>query len=142
MESVSLNLDVLTSLYTAATQNALIGIVAIERIRVIDFVRLRSKRDSLMFDGQQLGGVMDRAIAIVVVANRAVEHVVTQNSIECLHLCDDAVADLVEMLIHRRPLVAQAVPGGRSLQPCTYRTSEQGRVEGGSRRGGLTRHYD
>src|SRR5712692_11159403 len=80
------DLDVLTSLYTAATQNALIGIVAIERIRVIDFVRLRSKRDSLMFDGQQLGGVMDRAIAIVVVANRAVEHVVAENSIECLHL--------------------------------------------------------
>ena len=39
-----------------------------------------------MLDGQQFRRVMDRAIAIVVVANRAVEHVVAENSIECLHL--------------------------------------------------------
>ena len=39
-----------------------------------------------MFDGQQLRRVMDSAIAIVVVANRAVEHVVAENAIECFHL--------------------------------------------------------
>src|SRR5207245_572792 len=60
------DLDVLTSLHTAAAENALIGIVSIERIRVVDFVGLRSKRDSLMLNGQQLRRVMDSAIAIVV----------------------------------------------------------------------------
>ena len=80
------DLDVLASLYAAATQNALIGIVAIERIRVIDFVGLRSKRDSLMFNGQQFRGVMHGAIAIVVVADRAVEQVVTENAIKRFHL--------------------------------------------------------
>src|SRR6266481_5084332 len=80
------DLDVLTSLYAAATENALIGIVTIERIRVIDLVRLRSKRDSLMLNGQQFRRVMDSAIAIVVVADRAVEQVVTENAIEGLHL--------------------------------------------------------
>ena len=39
-----------------------------------------------MLNGQQLRRVMHRAIAIVVVANRAVEHVVAENPIECLHL--------------------------------------------------------
>src|SRR5882724_5721531 len=80
------DLDVLTSLYAAAAQNALIGIVAIERIRVIDFVGFRMKRDALMFDGQQLRRVMDSAIAIVVVANGAVEQMVAKNAIEGLHL--------------------------------------------------------
>src|SRR6266436_3646527 len=80
------DLDVLTSLNAAAAQNALIGIVAIERIRVIDLVGLRSKRDSLMLNGQQLRRVMDSAIAIVVVADRAVEHVVAENAIKCFHL--------------------------------------------------------
>jgi hypothetical protein len=81
-----IDLEGLAGLYAAPTKNALIGIVAIERIRVINFVRLRSKRDLLMFDGQQLGRVMDSTIAVVVVANRAVEQVVAENAIKCLHL--------------------------------------------------------
>src|SRR5256885_16534342 len=67
------DLDVLTGFHAAATENALIGIVTIEGISVIDFVRLRSERDSLMLNGEQLRGVMNSAIAIVVVADRAVE---------------------------------------------------------------------
>ena len=39
-----------------------------------------------MLNGQQLRGVVDGAIAIVVVANRAVEHVIAENAIECFHL--------------------------------------------------------
>jgi len=38
-----------------------------------------------MFNGEQLRRVMDCAVAIVVVANRAVEHVVAQNPIKCLY---------------------------------------------------------
>src|SRR5882724_13290571 len=80
------DLDILTSLYAAAAQNALIGIVAIERIRVIDFVGLRSKRDSLMLNGQQLRRVMDSAIAIVVIADRAIKKVITEDAIKRFHL--------------------------------------------------------
>src|SRR5216683_1792550 len=57
-----IDFDVLTCLYAAATEDALIGIVAIERVGVIDFVRFRSERDSLMLNGQQFRRVMDRAI--------------------------------------------------------------------------------
>ncbi len=80
------DLDVLTSLHTAAAENALIGIVAIERIGVVDLVGLRSKRDSLMLNGQQLRRVMDRAIAIVVIADRAIKKVITEDAIKCFHL--------------------------------------------------------
>ena len=81
-----IDLDVLAGLYAAATENALIGIVAVERIGVIDLVGLRSKWDSLMLDGQQLRRVMDGAVAIVVVAHRAVEHVVAEYSIKRFYL--------------------------------------------------------
>ena len=81
-----IDLDVLTCLYAAATQNALVGIVAVERVRVIDLVRFRSERYFLVLDGQQFRGVMDDAIAVVVVADGAVQHVVAQNAIECFHL--------------------------------------------------------
>jgi hypothetical protein len=64
----------------------LIGIVAVARIGVIDLVGLRAKWDSLMFNGQQLGRVMDGAVAIVVVAHRAVEHVVAEYSIKRFYL--------------------------------------------------------
>src|SRR5947208_15055678 len=47
------DLDVLTRLHTAAAENALIGIVAVERIRVVDLVWFRSNRDSLMLYSQK-----------------------------------------------------------------------------------------
>jgi hypothetical protein len=39
-----IDLQILASFNTAAAENALIGIVSVERIRVIDFVRLRLER--------------------------------------------------------------------------------------------------
>src|SRR5438094_3632937 len=80
------DLDVLTGFNAAAAENALIGIVAIERIRAVDLVGLRSKRDSLMLNGQQLRRVMDSAIAIVVIADRAIKKVITEDAIKCFHL--------------------------------------------------------
>jgi len=80
------DLDVLTSLHTTAAENALIGIVAIERIRVVDLVGLRSKWDSLVLNGQQFRRVMDSAIAIVVIADRAIKKVITDDGIKCFHL--------------------------------------------------------
>ena len=39
-----------------------------------------------MLDGQQLRRVMDGAIAVVVVADRAIKHVIAEDAIKCLHL--------------------------------------------------------
>jgi hypothetical protein len=92
------DLDVLAGLHAAAAENALVGIVAVERIGVIDFVGLGYERDSLVLDGQQLRGVVDRAIAVVVVADRAVEHVVAEDAIKCLRCAAAALRGLGEDL--------------------------------------------
>src|ERR1017187_4418122 len=78
------DLQILAGLHATATQNALIGIVAVKRIAVVDLVRLLLKRVALVIDGEQFGGVMDRTIAVVVVANRTVELVVAENAVERL----------------------------------------------------------
>jgi hypothetical protein len=79
-------LKVLAGLNAAATKNALIGIVAIERIRIVNFVRLGTKGDLLMLDTQQPGGVMDRAVSITVVADSAIQKMIAKNAIECFAL--------------------------------------------------------
>jgi hypothetical protein len=38
----------------------------------------------LVFHGEQFGGVVDRAVAVVVVAHRAVEFVIAENAVERL----------------------------------------------------------
>ena len=40
----------------------------------------------LVLDGQQLRCVVDSAIAVVVVADCAVEQVVAENAVKCFHL--------------------------------------------------------
>ena len=80
------NLDVLTCLDAPAAENALVGVVAIERICVIDLVRFRSEWDPLMLNSQQFRCVVDHAIAVVVVADRAVQHMVAENAIKRFHL--------------------------------------------------------
>src|ERR1035441_4532138 len=67
------HLQILASLHATPAQNALAGIVAIEGVGVVDGIRFRLERNLLMFDAQQLGGVVDSAVAVVVVANRAVD---------------------------------------------------------------------
>ena len=54
-----------------AAQDALIGVGTVEGIGVIDLVRLGLEWQFLMFDGHHLRGVVDHAIAVVVVADRA-----------------------------------------------------------------------
>jgi len=75
-------LNVLAGLYTSAAEDALIRIVAIKRIGIVDLVRFRAERYLLMFDLQQFRCVMDRTIAVVVIANSTVEKVVTQDPVE------------------------------------------------------------
>src|SRR6478736_10362901 len=80
------HLNVLARLDAAATENALVRIVAIKGIRSVHWIRLWPERDFLMFYGQEFCRVVDRAIPVVVVANRAVEHVVAENPVKRLPL--------------------------------------------------------
>jgi hypothetical protein len=77
-----IDLQILAGFDTAAAQNALIGIVSVERVRVVNFVRLRLERQGLLIDFEDLGRVVDDAVAVVVIADRAVEEVVRENTIE------------------------------------------------------------
>ena len=76
------HLYVLARLDAAPAENALARVVAIERIGVIDRVRLRPEGNLLVLDAQQLGRVVDGAVAVVVVAHRAVELVVAEDAVE------------------------------------------------------------
>jgi hypothetical protein len=75
-------LDILACFYAPATKKALVRIITIKRIRIVDFVRLGPKRNLLVFDGQQFGCVVNSAVAVIVVANGAVEKVVTQHTVK------------------------------------------------------------
>src|SRR6195256_6452328 len=81
-----INLEVLAGLYAAAAQNALIGVVAIERISVVDFVRLGPEWNVLMLNGQKLRGIVNCAVTVVVITDRAVEHVIAENPVVCFSL--------------------------------------------------------
>ena len=74
--------EILASLDATAAQNALVGIVSVERIRVIDSVRFRLETQRLVFDCQHLRRVVNETVAIVIVADRAVQHVIAKNAIE------------------------------------------------------------
>ena len=78
-----IHLQGLARLHTAAAQNTLVGVVPIEGVGIVDFVRLGSIRYLLMFDLQQFRCVMNSAVAVVVVANRTIEKVVPQDTVEC-----------------------------------------------------------
>ena len=66
---------------------AVAGAIILERVRPIRFVRLGLKRNFLMLHCEHFCRVVDRAIPVVIVADRAVEHMVAENSVERLPLC-------------------------------------------------------
>src|SRR5438309_9914306 len=71
--------NILASLDATSAENALIRVVSVKRVRVVHFVRLRLERNLLMLNGHLPGRVMHRAIAVVIVADGAVEHVISQD---------------------------------------------------------------
>ena len=77
------DLEILAGFDAAAAQNALIGVVTVERVGVIDFVGLGFEREALVLDAQHLCRVVHRAVAVVVVADGAIQEVIGQNPIEC-----------------------------------------------------------
>src|SRR6266849_1603758 len=60
------DLEILAGFDAAAAQNALVGIIAVERVGVIDFVGLGFEREALVLDAQNLRRVVHRAVAVVV----------------------------------------------------------------------------
>jgi hypothetical protein len=90
-------LKVLAGFDAAATEDALIGIVPVKRIRIVDFVGFGVKREILMFDCQQFRRVVDRTVTVAVVAYSAVKEMVTENTIKrfslrvtrCFRIGDD-----------------------------------------------------
>ena len=86
MDKRLVDLEILACLHAAAAQNALIWVVAVERIGMITSDRLVRNGMSLVLDVEHFGGVVDCAVAVVVVANRAVELMIAQDAIEGLAL--------------------------------------------------------
>ena len=82
IESVSLTWYILAGLDAASAQNALVRIVAVEGVGFVLLVRLGEVGVFLVLDLEQRGGVVDGAVAVVVVADRAVEQVVAEDAIE------------------------------------------------------------
>src|ERR1700730_14513585 len=78
--------DVLTGLDTAATKNALVRIIPVKRIGGVNLVGLLREWDLLMIHREHFGGVMHRAVAVVVVADRAVKHMVFEQTVEAFPL--------------------------------------------------------
>ena len=76
------HLDVLAGLDAPRAQQALTRIVSVERLGFVDFIGLRLERDFLVFDLKQLGRIVNGAVTVVVVAYRAVQHVIGQQAIE------------------------------------------------------------
>src|SRR5580698_10527543 len=81
-----IHLDVLARLNTAPAKNALIWVVEIEGIGYIDFIRLCLVRNRLVLDGKQRSGVMDSTVAVVVIADGAIQHVIAEDTVKCLAL--------------------------------------------------------
>src|SRR5713226_10081389 len=82
-----IHLHVLAGFYTSPAKNALLRVVAVERIRMILFVGLGTIRNGLMFDSQQSFRVVNGAVSVVVVAYGAVENMIAGNAVKCLPLC-------------------------------------------------------
>jgi len=73
---------VLAGLDAAATKDALVRILPVKRVRGVDLVRLLCEWDFLMIHREHLGRVVHRAVAVMVVADRAVEHMVLEQTVE------------------------------------------------------------
>ena len=77
-----IHLHILAGLHTSPTQNALVRIVAIEGIAEVGRIGLGLIRALLMFHVEQSRGVMHSAVFIVVITDRAIQHVIAQDAIE------------------------------------------------------------
>jgi hypothetical protein len=80
------HLDVLTGLHTPPAENALIRIVAIERVGEVLLVRLGPELADLVLHIEISCSIVDRAVVIIVVAHGAVEQMVLKDPVKRLPL--------------------------------------------------------
>ncbi len=80
------DLYVLAGLDTAAAEDALVGVVAVEGVGVVLGVGFGGVGADLVFYVENGSGVVDGAVLVVVVADRTVEHVVLEDAVEGLAL--------------------------------------------------------
>src|SRR5579871_1833953 len=81
-----IDLERLARLNAASAEYALAGIVAVEGIGHIHCVRLWLEWNFLVFHAKKLGGVMHRTVAVVVVADRAIEQMIAEYAVKSLSL--------------------------------------------------------
>jgi len=81
-------LNVLTGFHAAPAENALVRIVAVERICKVLLIGFRFELSNLMFHIQIGGRIVNGAVLVVVVANRAVEKVIFEDAVERFSLRD------------------------------------------------------
>src|SRR5258706_3170285 len=81
-----IHFHVLAGLDAAAAEHALAGVIAVKRVGVVNFIGLGLERDILVLHLQQFCGVVDGAVAVVVVADGAIEEMVFKDAIEGLAL--------------------------------------------------------
>ena len=131
-----IHLHVLARLHTTPAQDALVRVIPIERIRHVLLIRLRRKRTSLVLNIQLCRRVVDRAVLVVVVAHRAVQHMVLQNPIERLALRDiDGLARGLHLHPCSHPGRRTRAPTRRSPSPCRCRSFGSAPSVGHSRPG-------
>ncbi len=70
------HLHILAGLHAAPAKDALVGIVAIKRIGVVLRIRLLAVLAHLVLYVELARGVVHRAVAVIVVANRAIQVVI------------------------------------------------------------------
>ena len=73
------HLHVLARLDASAAKDALVRVVAVERIRFVHRIRFRLEGQVLVLQVQHVGAVVDRAVAVVVVADGAVEQMIGED---------------------------------------------------------------
>src|SRR6202030_912356 len=79
-----IDLNGLAGLDALAAEDALAGIIAVEGIRHIHFVWLGGKWSLLVLDPEGHCRVVDAAVLVVVIADRAIEQVVAEDRVEGL----------------------------------------------------------
>ena len=104
-----IDLQILARLDAAPAEDALVGIVAVEGVGVVHRVRLGRERVFLMRDAHHRRRVVDGAVAVVVLADGAVEFVVLEEALHPL-LTGDARPGGVRVDGHALPHRRRARP--------------------------------
>jgi hypothetical protein len=100
------HLDILAGLHATPAQDALVRVVSVKGIRVVDLVRLGLEWPLLVLDPHHPGGVVYRAVPVIIVAHRAVEEMVSQDPVKGIPLrraCQGGLRGDIHSLGHHGP---------------------------------------